>query len=156
MARKLSDDEREMYEEFVYKFPFCWGCGIDPTHYRDVQRERLRVDYPRWIERHHICKMCRVHARWNLFNACKLCHDLIELHTVREDLEKIPYLRFEHVLWLKQCFDPEHYDPEQLQKYSLKRLPEPQIPDPWFLKQLVARGRTKLDLAIRQETEPSG
>lgn len=143
MGRKLTDEEREMFDAFVMENTFCWACGIDPANRKDVERERQAVDYPRWLERHHIVKCCRVHARWNIFSACKLCHDLAEMHTIRHELNPLPYLKLEHVLWLKSIFDPEHYDAEAMQKYALRRLPEPTPPPAWFMEQLQKRKKTQ-------------
>ena len=141
MARRLTDEEREMFDAFVCENSFCWACGIYPGDFKDMEWARKQVDYPRWLERHHIVKQCRVHARWNLCNLCKLCHDLAEMHTVRLELEPLPYLKLENVLWLKVMFDRDNYDAEAMQKYSIRRIPQPEAPDAWFMKQLSNRRR---------------
>lgn len=152
MARRLTDADREVFDQFIAAHPFCWACGIDPNDYDAIQRERRRIDYPRWLERHHIVKSCRIHALWNLTSLCKLCHDLAEMHTVRHELEPLPYLRMEHVLWLKQHFDHENYDVESMQRYSIRRLPEPESPPKWFLDQLLWHKRfKKMHIPIYEE-----
>lgn len=153
MGRKLTDEQREMFEQFVMDFPFCWACGLDPTNYEDVQRERRVLDYPRWLERHHIIKCCRVHERWNICNLCKLCHDLAEMHTIRPDTEPLPYLKLEHVLYLKHLFDRDNYDPEAMQRYSLRKLPEPRFPPVWFMNNLVQRHRARFNIKQYGEKE---
>ena len=155
MARRLTDEERSIFDEFTFEFPFCWGCGIDPSNFKDVERERRKIDYPRWLERHHIVKCCRIHERWNISMLCKLCHDLAEMHTIRPETEAMDYLRLEHVLWLKKIFDPEHYDPEKMQKYALRKLPEPACPPVWNMNQLVSRGRASFNLRPYEEKKPA-
>jgi len=130
MSKQLTKSERAMYAEFNWQFKFCWACGIPEWKvYND--------GYPTYSQRHHIIRPGRVTIRENITRLCFLCHDLEQGKCVRRFGVVLPNLSLAHILWLKQIFDTEHYDPERLAQLYGKALPEPErVPD-WFSKQFL-------------------
>lgn len=62
--------------------------------------------FHRWpgLQAHHLVKRSRrvCHERWNLLRLCRRCHDLAELHQIRECGVLLPKLAFGICLTLKR------------------------------------------------------
>lgn len=105
-------DRADAYVRFREEQTACWNCG---------RSENDRPD--NWhgvyiIERAHITKdgMGRRIEDVRLINAlCSWCHNL---HTMGR-------MTTERMLELKREHDPDNYDPEFLQKHSVRRLEFP-------------------------------
>ncbi len=108
----------EVLRLFATEFPSCWCCGVGPG-----RRRLVKIDYPEWLEIHHIIKRGRRHDRRNLARLCKLCHDLAEGHRVRHDGELLPTLNMANVLWLKRYCDSWYYERSFLKMIYGKALP---------------------------------
>lgn len=147
MAKKPTKSERAMYAEFMEAFPWCWTCGI--TSNGVGMRGAIGIGaapcpgYPRHLENSHILRgPARRHDRRALTRQCKLCHDLSGGATVRVNREPLPVITLENLLWAKERFDPEFYDPDYLSSIGVKKhVPDPVPPANVYLECLTARGR---------------
>ena len=131
MAR-LSDDDQKMFADFRGSYDYCWACGIKFGRWSSLDRKP---------EVHHIIGGSgRKHVRANLSLLCNRCHRLAEFETIRDDNgEPLPYLRVEHVLWLKRCHDPKFYDRRELDSLFYRNLPAAKIPDDLFFEEYYSR-----------------
>lgn len=82
----------------------CQICGRTEAELR-----RARV-WPSGLQTHHIIKPGRSDEPCNLLRVCSRHHDLIEGYRVRG----CRAITLGNVLWAKQRWDPEEYDPERL------------------------------------------
>jgi len=120
--------EQKVLREFAEKHLHCWACGWPSSVYGYVQ------DFAKWLEIHHIVKLNRVHATWNLSRLCDQCHQLAEFHTVRNPKTErpMPYLKMQHILWLKRRFDKDNWSRSDLQSKALAKLPPAKRPSMFF------------------------
>ena len=145
MARLLTDDQREMYEDFIRSFPFCWACGIEPFGTSRMSQPIFGhepADYWRHLESAHIIGGAgRVADRRAICRLCKLCHDLNHGASIymRQDGFYLPKIRIDHMLWLKCRFDGP-IDRQFLQPLAIQSLP-PICPIPVWFQESYARRR---------------
>lgn len=52
------------------------------------------------------------------------------------------------MLWMKQTFDPDHYDREFAQIFSVGRLPEPEPPPPEIVAEFLTRQKYPASLRL--------
>lgn len=123
---KATERDKLVLAAFSRDFEYCWACGI-----WEYTRERQAIDYPRWLETHHIIRGSgRIHDRRNLARLCKLCHDLHHGHVIRAKGVALPPLSLGNVLWLKSRHDT--LDREFLSDLRPKQLPRAARPDEFF------------------------
>lgn len=113
--RSVEERERERkYAEFSGAMPCCWICG------------RAATDKPSWwngpflIERMHIVNKTRVEDVRAIIAGCSLCHRIQHGDRFPQSLMR-PQTMTE-LLELKREYDPDNYDPEFLQKHSVRKL----------------------------------
>lgn len=120
----MSRRDRIAYERFVddCRFPFCWYCG----------REGFEVPSywfaPFLIERAHIVNKPRREDVRAVVLLCSVCHKVAHGERV-VGYERRP-LDQAGMVWLKSYLDRERFDPEFLQRNSVRRVPEPFCP--WY------------------------
>ncbi len=101
MVKQLTDDEREMFQQFTADYPMCWACGV-PEKPSWVETTHGKPDYPRNLERAHIIGGAgRIHDRRNLAMLCKMCHDITHGARIFTGKEYMKPLRLDHILWLQ-------------------------------------------------------
>ena len=124
--KRLTKQERAMYEQFMDEFPTCMRCGWQPgVGYRGWMIHRLE-------NAHILGGVSRTHHRSNLVRLCSGCHRT-ERETIRVEGKVLPMLTLAGKLWLKMTHDPEWYDVEYLVSISIKNtMPEPVEPPPLF------------------------
>jgi len=123
--------------KFAGEFWHCWACGIC------MSMRTPDIDYPRWLETHHIVKRGRSDSRANLSRLCKLCHDVVEGLQVRlANGERMPPLPLSAVLWLKSRWDAEHYDRPLLAALAGRAVPRATRPSEWYMRQLRDRAKS--------------
>ncbi len=100
-------------------FSRCWACGDT--------RCPAGFFAPWSIERAHIVNKPRREDRRAVIGLCSVCHRVSH----GERLSGLSRVRLgvEHMLWLKRWVDTDWYDPEFLQTCSVRRLPEPEMPE---------------------------
>lgn len=130
MAKRLSDQERVMFDLFVQENPCCWSCGWR------MGKQKVAPDYaaPVKLENHHVVGGSgRKHLRENLARLCSICHRIFHGDRIRLDNgELIPEINLSHVLYMKRLHDPEWYDVEVLNNLAIGVMPDPEKPDTYF------------------------
>lgn len=97
----------------------CWYCG---------DRSRPSGFYAPWmVERAHIVSKPRKLDRRVVVGLCSVCHRI--QHGERLSGIERPRLCVASMLWLKREVDPEWYDPDFMQRCSVRRLPDPEEPE---------------------------
>ena len=122
--KPVDPTERERaakYVAFLSDSTFCWICG------------RGANERPSWwtspyfgIERMHIVNKPRVEDVRVIVAGCSLCHRV-------QHGDRFPHFPFsgwepesmEELLAIKMEFDPDNYDPEFIQRHSVRRLSFP-------------------------------
>jgi hypothetical protein len=110
----------ELYRLFREEHAACWIC------------KREAWQKPRWwagpylIERMHIVNKPRVEDVRVIIAACTLCHRIEHGERFRNagDFSREP-LTIEQLCEVKREHDPDNYDPEFIQKHSIRRLEFP-------------------------------
>lgn len=108
MAKRATNEEREMYEEFAQQCQSCWFCTT--RHERQLVNE-LHIA-------HIIGGPGRSHDRRNIIRLCRDCHRA--QHGERWPGSP-PQLSLANMLWLKKTFDPIYYDRKYLQSRRIQR-----------------------------------
>lgn len=122
VRKQRTTEERERaraYAEFLRdKCDRCWIC------------DRTANDRPDWwtspvfmVERMHVVNSPRVEDVRVIIGGCSLCHR-IEHGDRFPECSQRP-VGIEVLLAIKRDFDPNNYDPEFLQKHSVKKLTFP-------------------------------
>lgn len=112
--KRTSKDEKLILNVFANTNNFCWLCGISEGKLDQGSSWAGCMDYRR-LEIHHISKLGRKHEGWNLSRLCKMCHMIVEGHSVRRgNGEYYPKVSNEHVFHLKKFMDAKHFDFEAI------------------------------------------
>lgn len=114
-VRSEAEKERERkYAEFREVHTWCWACG------RDKKPPKW---YEPWLpnERAHIVNKPRVEDVRAVVSLCTICHRIS--HWERFAHFKEPsQLTTGDLIRLKREHDPDNYDPEFLQRHSVRKL----------------------------------
>jgi hypothetical protein len=118
MRMASKEELNRTYEQ--YRGEQCQACGAT---------RRLPGYYAPWfIERAHIVNKPRICDRRAVVLLCSVCHKF--QHGERLSGFLRPKLQLEHLLAIKFTCDPDYYDHEFLQRYSVRILPDPlELPD---------------------------
>ena len=108
MAKRATNEEREMYGDFASEFHYCWFC----------QHRRTRPVIDELHIAHIIGGSGRSHDRRNIIRLCILCHKA--QHGERWPGSP-PQLTLANMLWLKKTFDPIYYDRAYIQSRRIQR-----------------------------------
>jgi hypothetical protein len=131
MARKLSDQDRQMFAVFMDRHTHCWACGWQPGLARPVSQDIWAA--PQRLENHHIIGGSgRKHIRPNIARLCSLCHRLFHGDRIRVNGELLPELSMGNILYLKLVHDPRWYKRDELDDLTIGLLPTPEMLDDWF------------------------
>jgi hypothetical protein len=118
VRKVVSAEERErarLYAEWKLDHDGCMLC------------ERTASDKPSWwhgpffVERMHIVNKPRVEDVRVILAACSLCHRLQHGATFSQ-IPGLKPLTITELLRVKKFLDPDNYDPEFLQKHSIRKL----------------------------------
>lgn len=126
----LTANERLMYEDFMSEFRFCWACGDRDRSQFGLQNAHIVGASGRRADRRCIARLCQ------------RCHTLNHGATIKVDGARLPNLPLLCLLWLKQEFDPDYYDPVFLQSLRIQsaEVLVPEEPNKWFALQWSKRG----------------
>jgi len=115
------------YAEFALQFSEggCWYCGWIPGQF-DTNFFHVKLDIAHVIGGNGRRKK----DRRALVYLCSFpCHQLNHGATIRYHGEPLPKITLANMLWLKQRYDPEYYDPEWIASlWHGRALPEPEEP----------------------------
>ena len=119
---------KQLYRHFKenHQHPVCWACGRDESQRPDGWYG------PFVVERAHLVSSPRAEDVRLIVLLDTICHKVSggERIFINGQLWPLPKLTLPQLLTLKELFDPEHYDRAFMQRFSAKRLPEPEpIPD---------------------------
>lgn len=128
-------DGLDAYGTMVQEFwpACCWLDGASDA----LGGKPCWWNAPWLIHRAHIVSSPRVCDRRAVVLLCPVCHGLHHNERYRM-LPEAARPTLENLLWLKQQWDPEWFDLEWLQRHSVRRLPEPEMPIGYNV-QLLAR-----------------
>ena len=111
-------DPLRYYDDIRREIRSCWYCN--------AERAPVWWYAPWLIERAHIVNKPRRTDRRVVVMLCSTCHK--RSHGERFSGVDWPILSVANMLWLKLNLDPDWWDPAFLQKQSIRRLPEPEMP----------------------------
>ena len=127
--KRLTNSEKEMYAEFTKDFPFCFAC------YWSEYANFRRWMFPQLERAHIVGGSGRVADRRDIVMLCNGCHLLAHGATIRKSPKQdaLPNLRIDHLMWLKNRIDGEHYDRDYLcQLKQQNALPPVRQTPTWF------------------------
>ena len=134
--KKLTTEQKAMYEEFVRKFPRCWGCEFQklPTlgsigfSWNKLENAHIVGGHGRRADRRAIVRLCMVHHK--LFDGERIAH-----YDQAGKRKQLKPMDIHEIMWLKKHFDPKHYDVEFIMSLRTKRYESivPVKPKPFLL-----------------------
>ncbi len=130
MVRKLTDEQRAMFAQFMREHPRCWSCGWCQG------KAKVAPDYagPVKLENHHIVGGSgRKHARWNLARLCSICHRVHHGDRIRlSSGELLPSINRGQVLFLKRAHDSTWFDVTKLDSIAIGVMPSIEPPNKFY------------------------
>ena len=120
---RLPKERRDRYTNFLQETdkPWCWACGC-------TRPPRL-WHAPFLIERAHIVNKPRMELREVANLLCSLCHKV----QGGDGTLGRPPITLANMVWIKMVRDPEYFSIEELNQYSVRRMPEPEELEAFYL-----------------------
>lgn len=138
--RREHERKYREFSAYANERGFCWACGRTGS-YRDKPKNWFA---PWLIHRAHIVNKPRLEDRRCVNLLCPICHDIAD---GRRAVDR--ELTTANMLFLKQLFDPTHFDLVLLQRCSVRKLPgATDLSAAFLLEFQQRRGLTRSQIAV--------